>query len=85
MTFGSDHQLKLWDISTGQDMMVNFGRVENRVSKKLQMDISSSSSPQVQQERISVSLSLSAFFFILWGYLLRLWSFSTLSFYHFLK
>lgn len=47
VTFGSDCQLRLWDTAMGQNKMMNYGHVPNKVKKSLKMAICSSSHPQV--------------------------------------
>lgn len=47
VTFAADNQLRLWNTSTGKNMMVNYGQVVNTVKKAVQLTTSSSSSPQV--------------------------------------
>ncbi|XP_076440823.1 LOW QUALITY PROTEIN: DNA excision repair protein ERCC-8-like [Babylonia areolata] len=45
VTYGTDHQLHLWDTSFGDLLPVNYGVVENTVKKALQMEVVADCSP----------------------------------------
>ncbi|KAK7100634.1 DNA excision repair protein ERCC-8-like [Littorina saxatilis] len=47
VTYGTDNQIRLWNTTTGKNIMVNYGMVTNTVKKAVQSSIYSASSPQV--------------------------------------
>ncbi|XP_057304970.1 DNA excision repair protein ERCC-8-like isoform X2 [Hydractinia symbiolongicarpus] len=40
LSFGTDHQLRLWDVNSGNVTKVNYGRIENNRSKNIHFDVS---------------------------------------------
>ena len=47
VTFGTDHTLRIWSTATGQNTMVNFGRVTNESKRSVKITISGGSKPQL--------------------------------------
>ena len=43
VTYGTDDRLRLWDLATGRNCLVNYGKIANRCNKGVQMAVSNTS------------------------------------------
>ena len=43
VTYGTDDRLRLWDVTTGRNCLVNYGRIANRCNKGVQIAVSDTS------------------------------------------